>query len=268
LVFEFNRDVLGILLAGSIIIILGLIDDFGVLTPKIKLFGQAISALVLIKSGIYIKLAFLPLVVAIPLSFIWLIAIMNAFNIIDIMDGLSTGVALIAALFLFVVAVINERFLIAILTSILGGSLLGFLKYNFEPAKIYLGDSGSMFIGLILGALAMIGSYTIKNNVACIAPIIILGVPIFDTILVSYIRHRRGMSILKGSPDHFALRLRKWKLNTRQTVILSYATSFFLGINAIVIMFVSNKIALNIIGILIILALIFGYYLKKIDMRL
>lgn len=268
LTFEFNKEVLGILLAGSVIIILGLIDDFGVLTPKIKLLGQAVSALVLIKSGIYIKLVFLQPAIAIPLSFLWLIAIINAFNLIDIMDGLSTGVAFIAALFLFIVAVINERFLIAVLTSALAGSLLGFLKYNFKPAKIYLGDTGSMFIGLVLGALAMIGSYTTHNNLACIAPVIILGVPIFDTLLVIYIRLKRRMSILKGSPDHFALRLRKWKLSVPQTVILSYAISVFLGINAIVIMFVNDKIAFNIVGILIILALISGYFLKKVDMGL
>ena len=162
LTFSFDQEVLGLLLAGTIIVVLGLIDDFGVLSPVVKLFGQSIAIFVLIRSGIYIKLEFMPWYVSFPLSFLWLIGITNAFNIIDVMDGLSTGVALICSLVLFVVGIWNDRITIAIMAISLGGSLLGFLRYNFEPAKIYLGDTGSMFIGMMMGALAMIGDYTSK----------------------------------------------------------------------------------------------------------
>ena len=269
LTFSFDQEVLGLLLAGTIIVVLGLIDDFGVLSPVVKLFGQSIAIFVLIRSGIYIKLEFMPWYVSFPLSFLWLIGITNAFNIIDVMDGLSTGVALICSLVLFVVGIWNDRITIAIMAISLGGSLLGFLRYNFEPAKIYLGDTGSMFIGMMMGALAMIGDYTSKNVLACLTPVIILGVPIFDTLFVMYIRWRRGLHVIAGSPDHFALRLRKWRLSTKQTVIVSYAITAILGGLALLMIQVANEyVALGIMLSLVFAALIVSYWLKKIDMTL
>jgi UDP-GlcNAc:undecaprenyl-phosphate GlcNAc-1-phosphate transferase len=269
LTFDLSREILGILLSGTIIVILGIIDDFKVLPPKIKFIGQAIAAFVLIKSGIYIKLVFLPLWLNLILSFLWLMVITNAFNIIDVMDGLAAGIGCLVAIILFIVAIMNQHVLIAILTIALAGSLLGFLRYNFEPAKIYLGDTGSLFIGLLLGALSMIGSYTQNNIVACLSPVIILGIPIFDTVFVVYIRWRRGIPIIYGSPDHFALRLRKWRFSTIQTVIMSYAASLILGLLAIVMLLVpSNLAALGIILVSLLGGISLAVFLKRINMSL
>ena len=269
LTFDLSREILGILLSGTIIVILGIIDDFKVLPPKIKFIGQAIAAFVLIKSGIYIKLVFLPLWINIILSFLWLMVITNAFNIIDVMDGLATGIGCLVSIILFIVAIMNQHVLIAILTIALAGALLGFLRYNFAPAKIYLGDTGSLFIGLLLGALSMIGSYTQNNTIACLSPVIILGIPIFDTVFVTYIRWRRGIPIIYGSPDHFALRLRKWRFSTVQTVILSYAASLILGLLAIVMLLLpSNLAALGIILVLLLGGLSLAVFLKRINMSL
>ena len=269
LIFSFDKEVLGLLLAGTIIVVLGLIDDFGVLSPWVKLFGQSIAIFVLIRSGIYIRLGFLPWYLSFTLSFLWLIGITNAFNLIDVMDGLSSGVALVCSLIIFVVGVWNNNVIIAIMAISLGGSLLGFLRYNFEPAKIYLGDTGSMFIGMMMGALAMIGNYTSNNLVACLAPVVILGVPIFDTLFVMYIRWRRGLHVIAGSPDHFDLRLRKWRLSTKQTVIVSYAITAILGGAALLMVQVATEyVALGIILSLACAALIVAYWLKKIDMTL
>ena len=264
----FSGVLLGILLAGTIIVVLGLIDDFGVLSPGVKLCGQSIAVLVLIRAGISIKLSFLPWYVSFPISYLWLIGITNAFNIIDVMDGLSSGVAFMCSIILFVIGVLNNSMVIAIMAVSLGGSLLGFLRYNFEPAKIYLGDTGSMFIGMMMGALAMIGNYTTQNRVACLAPVLILGIPIFDTLFVMYIRYRRGMSVIAGSPDHFALRLRKWRLSTRQTVVISYGISALLGCVALLIMHLDPLQTVLIIVLLLTLALLTGYFLRKIDMTL
>ncbi len=269
LTFDLSREILGILLSGTIIVILGIIDDFKVLPPKIKFIGQAIAAFVLIKSGIYIKLVFLPLWLNLILSFLWLMVITNAFNIIDVMDGLATGIGCLVSIILFIVAIINHNGLIAILTIALAGSLLGFLRYNFEPAKIYLGDTGSLFIGLLLGALSMIGSYTQNNMIACFSPVIILGIPIFDTVFVIYIRWRRGIPIIYGSPDHFALRLRKWRFSTIQTVILSYAASLILGLLAIAMLLLpSNLAALGIMLVSILGGISLAVFLKRINMSL
>ena len=165
--FEFGPPVLGILLSGTLMLLLGLIDDLGVLTPFQKLSGQLIAVIALIKAGLFVKLVFLPAPVALALSVLWLLTITNALNIIDIMDGLASGVAAIAALFLAGIAIHNGEPMVAMMASALSGSLFGFLRYNFQPAHIYLGDSGSLFIGLTLGSLAMNGHYTTHNTSAC-----------------------------------------------------------------------------------------------------
>ena len=228
--FQFSQEVLGLMLSGTIVLLLGLIDDFGVLTPKVKLAGQAIAVFVLLKSGIYIKLGFLPYWAQLLLTVFWMIGLINAFNLIDIMDGLSAGVASVALCFLFVVAVIGDREMVAVMSATMAGSLLGFLRYNFRPARIYMGDAGSMFIGIMLGALSMNGSYTRSNMISAVAPVLILGVPIFDTLFVMLLRFRRGVSIFRGSKDHFPLRLRKWRLSIVQTVSFSYLATFILGL--------------------------------------
>jgi UDP-GlcNAc:undecaprenyl-phosphate GlcNAc-1-phosphate transferase len=163
--FEFGLAVLGILLAGTLMLLVGLIDDLGVLSPWEKLLGQFIAVSALLKAGVYIKLTFLPESVALLLSVFWLLSITNAVNIIDIMDGLAPGVCAIAAFFLAAIAVHNGEPMVAAMAASLSGALFGFLTYNFRPARIYLGDSGSLFIGLTLAALAMNGHYTMKNDV-------------------------------------------------------------------------------------------------------
>lgn len=268
LTFSFSEEVLGLLLAGSIVVILGLIDDLGQLGPWTKLSGQLIAILVLIKSGIYIKLTFLPEPLAILLSIVWLLAITNAFNLIDIMDGLSAGTAMIAAVVLAVVSDLNAGTVSATLLLALAGSCLGFLKYNFEPARIFMGDTGSMFLGLLLGALAMSNTYTERNPVAALAPLLILGVPIFDMVFVMMIRRLRGLPVMLGSPDHVALRMRKWRWSTRQTVVASYGATAALGVAAIMMTLVSLNGALIVLGSVSLAALVFGAFLKRIDMSL
>lgn len=266
--FEFSHEVLGLILGGTIIVMIGLIDDFGVLTPAQKLLGQMIAVFVLIKSGIYIKLAYLPLSVQLGLTVLWLVGVTNGFNLIDIMDGLSAGVAATAAAMLCIVSILNGREMIAIMSIAMAGSLLGFLRYNYHPAKIYMGDTGSMFVGFMLAALAMNGSYTKINHVAVVAPVLILGVPIFETFFLVYIRWRRGVPILRGSKDHFALRLRKWRLSVKQTVNTSYAVAFLLGGIALVMTEVSTVPAVIILAVTVLMFLGIALWLKKIDMAI
>lgn len=259
---------MGLLLGGSIIVMLGIIDDVGNLPPEVKLMGEVIAALAMIKCGIMIRLSFIPEWISIPLTFFWLVGMTNALNLIDIMDGLSAGVSFIACFFLFIIAQWNHNQAIAVATLALAGSLLGFLRFNFFPAKIYLGDAGSLLLGLLLGAMAMIGRYTEKSSLGLFAPIMILGVPLFEMIFVSYIRYRRGMSILKGSNDHFALRLRKWALSKQATVLLTYGISAFLGVCSLILSRVTSAWAGLIIFLVIAFFLLAGYLLQKIDMTM
>jgi len=266
--FTFSEQVLGILLAASIVVILGLVDDLGQLGPWTKLGGQLVAIVVLIKSGIHIKLILLPTPVAIVLSVIWLLAVINAFNLIDIMDGLSAGTAMIAALILLAVAELNGGSASGTLLAGLAGSCFGFLRYNFAPARIYMGDTGSMFLGLLLGALAMDNAYTERNLVAAFSPALILGVPLFDMLFVMYIRWRRGLPVMLGSPDHVALRLRRWRLSTAQTVIASYAATALLGGAAVAMTLLPVRGAVAVLGLVALFALLLALLLKRIDMGL
>ncbi len=266
--FTFDREVLGLLLGGTLLLLLGLVDDFGVLSPKVKLMGQFLAAFVMVKAGIKVQIVFLPDLVNIILSAFWIVAVTNAFNIIDIMDGLAAGVASVCCLVLSYVAIVNGRPVIAMMTLSLAGAMIGFLRYNFSPAKIYLGDTGSLFIGCMIASICLIGSYTAHNRIGILIPVVVLGVPLFDMLFVSYIRWRRGMSILLGSPDHFALRLRKWRLTTRQTVLCSYGLSALMGVAGILMLYASDLQALMILAGITLLGLGLGYFLKKIDMTM
>jgi len=264
----FDRHVLGLLLAGSIVVLVGLIDDLGSLTPWTKLAGEAVAIFVLVKSGIYIKLTFLPEPVAIAVSVLWLFACANAFNLIDIMDGLSAGTATVAAISLIAVAAWNERAGSVLVLAALAGACLGFLRHNFQPASIYMGDCGSLFLGLMLGATAMDNAYTQTNRLAALAPALILGLPLFDMLFVMYVRFRRGLPVMLGSPDHVALRLHRWRLSTRQTVVASYVTTGVLGGAALAMSAATPYAAGLILGAVVVASVGVALWLYTIDMSL
>ena len=276
-IFDFEKQVLGLLLGGTIMLLVGLIDDLGVMTPKMKLFGEAVAVLALLKAGIVIELTFIPSwrifglapvpVLSYVLSAFWLLALANAFNFLDVEDGLAAGVAFFSSLSLFVVAVINHHAVIAALTITLAGSLLGFLRYNFRPARIYLGDSGSLFLGLLLGALAMIGSYTEKNNVAALAPVILLGVAGFELAFTMLARTLRGIPVMWGSPDHVSKRLRRVGWSVAAVAAIHYAAAALLGGVAIAIMLVDTRTAAIIAGALALLSLLAAGWLLRIKVE-
>jgi UDP-GlcNAc:undecaprenyl-phosphate GlcNAc-1-phosphate transferase len=258
---------LGLLLSGSIALLVGLIDDFGVLTPPQKLLGQTLAALVLIKSGTFIKLDFLEWYVAYPLTILWILTVTNAFNIIDIMDGLASGVAAVAA---FSIAAANHmagRDSQALLAVVLAGSVIGFLRHNFHPARIFLGDAGSMFVGFMLAALSLNAGFTRVNDLAVVSPVFILGIPLFDLLLVMFIRWQRGIPMTKGSPDHFALRLRRCNLSVRETAITTYIVGALLGGAALLMSNIRLEWAVATMGGTMSLACLSAYLLMKVDMR-
>jgi UDP-GlcNAc:undecaprenyl-phosphate GlcNAc-1-phosphate transferase len=262
---EFEVETLGYLLSGTIILLVGLIDDFGVLTPSQKLLGQTLAALVLIKSGTFIKLEFVPWFLVVPLTVLWLVAVTNAFNIIDVIDGLAAGVGTIGALIVTLANLLAGRHAAAFLAIVLAGATIGFLRHNFHPAKIYLGDAGSLFLGFMLAALSMNAGYTRYNLLAAIGPILILGVPIFDLAFVVFIRWRKGIPVMRGSPDHFALRLLRWRLSVRTTAVVSYGGAALLGAAAILLSMVQLRWAVAMTAAVVSTGLIAGYALMKFE---
>ena len=254
--FEFDQELLALLLASTIVATVGLIDDFGALTPMPKAIGQVVAVFVLVKSGIMIQVAFLPWWLRLLMTVVWLVGISNAFNLADIMDGLASGLGVVAATFLLVVALLNGRWIVAAFTVALVGALLGFLRSNFSPAIIYLGDCGSLFIGLTLGALAMVMDYTMYNPLGWLAPLYILAVPIIDTLYVIVLRLKAGRKIYYGSPDHFPLRVRQrldgW---TAGTVVVSYAVAVIFGALGLVVLVLdpmSTLILTGVVGVVVV----------------
>ena len=250
--FEFDAELLALLLASTIVMTVGLVDDFGALTPKPKVIGQVVAVFVLLKAGIMVQIAFIPWWLRLIITVLWLVGLSNAFNLVDIMDGLASGLGIIAATFLLVVALLNGRLVVAAFTVALIGALLGFLRSNFYPATIYLGDCGSLFIGFNLGALAMVMDYTSHNSLGWLAPLYILAVPLIDTLYVIVLRIRAGRKIYYGSPDHFPLRVRRrldgW---TAGTVVVSYAVAVIFGALGLVVLFldpVSTLILTGVVG--------------------
>lgn len=260
-----TKEILGILIGAMLIFIWGLCDDIFNVSPQIKLLGQLIASCIVIVFGIKFNLT--PFVfLNIIITLFWIVAITNAFNLIDNMDGLSCGVAFIASTMVFFSSLMSGNQIISISAVILSGATLGFLPYNFNPARIFMGDVGSMFLGFILSTIVIMNSTRhITNLIASLAvPVLILGVPIFDTALVTLMRNLHGRSPFKGGRDHTSHRLVSLGLSERKTVLLLYLLSILFGLIALAY----AKVDIVIVSILTVLALIvllfFGIFLAEI----
>ncbi|HNX97313.1 MAG TPA: MraY family glycosyltransferase [Candidatus Aminicenantes bacterium] len=267
LVFDFNQQLLGILFSSSILVMVGLFDDLKALSPSTKFFFQVIATYILLKSGIFLHLLFLPPWLATVLSFFWILSMINAFNIIDIMDGLASSIGAISTLAIFVIALGTGDFMIAILSLSLAAALIGFLKFNWEPAQIYLGDTGSMLIGLNVGALTIMADYSRFNSWAFVAGLLIPAVPLFDLGYVSLLRLLSGKSPFLGSPDHFALRLRKGRgWTSRRTVTVIALLQGVLAVIAVLVIHFSVTVTLVTCGVVGLFLVAFGAWLARVKM--
>ncbi len=236
-------QVAGLLLGGIIIFLLGVADDIRGITPKIKLTGQVIASIVVVSSGIQVQFINNPFngyfylgILAVPLTIFWIVAVTNAVNLIDGLDGLASGVAIIALITFAVISYQMDQLTVSLLSVSLAGALLGFLRYNFFPAKIFLGDSGSMFIGFIIAVLAILGLLKGVTLVAFVIPIIILGVPIFDTCFAIFRRYCERQPIFQADKKHIHHRLLGRGLSHRQTVLVIYGLSIFCSVSALLMM--------------------------------
>ncbi len=255
----FNKEIFIILGCAIMLLVIGLFDDMGKIHPQIKLMvGMPIAGLILILTGLHLKIF--------PYSFLnyfftifWVVGITAAYNLLDGMDGLSSGIAVIASAFYFVFGLKTGDILLITLSLALMGASLGFLIYNFHPAKIFLGDSGAIFIGFLLSALGLrvANSESLPVLTRWMIPILILIVPIFDTSLITISRAKRGLvPFLHPGKDHVHHRLYNLLKCQKKTVFLMYYLGVLGGIFAIFIYQLDLLISYSIFALIILTGLI------------
>jgi len=221
---------------GTLMSILGFIDDWkGVgFSYKIKFAAQILVAGLLVLAGV--RTDFMPSTTLNALvTIVWVIGITNSFNLLDNMDGLSSGIAVIAALVFLVITAAQAQVFSAMAFAIYAGSALGFLIYNFNPAKIFMGDTGSLFLGYVIAALTITSSYVVPESVnllPVISPLLILSLPIFDTLSVMFIRWREGRPLFIGDRRHFSHRLVDLGMTHRGAVVFIYLVAMCVGVAA------------------------------------
>jgi UDP-GlcNAc:undecaprenyl-phosphate GlcNAc-1-phosphate transferase len=230
------NELVSILVGASLMSFLGVWDDRRSLSPLLKLGGQFMAASILILSGVRIgTFPWEALNIAITLG--WVVVITNAMNLLDNMDGLSGGVGATAAIFFLLLAAMNDQYLVGALSAALVGACLGFLVYNFNPATIFMGDAGSLFLGFILAAVGIKLRFPDGLQIVTwMVPVLILGLPLFDTALVIVSRLRRGFNPLTTpGKDHVSHRLVTMGYTRREAVLICYLICAGLGVIALYI---------------------------------
>jgi UDP-GlcNAc:undecaprenyl-phosphate GlcNAc-1-phosphate transferase len=247
--YENARKVVGLLFGGLLILGVGLWDDIMGMRPRNKLLAQIVVASIAMLYGFVIDgttnpfnhnpntnwIEF-PWYVGVPLTLVWYVGMMNAINFIDGLDGLLSGVATISAVVIFVISILHTNPVVALIMMALAGSALGFLPYNFNPARIFLGDAGSLFIGFVFATVTIIGEGKQAIAMSLLVPLVVLALPILDTAAAIVRRAFAGKRIAEADRGHFHHQLIfRFGLNTRQAVLLIYAVCFVLGIVAVVL---------------------------------
>jgi len=266
---EVTRQTAGMIIGGSLIVLLGVLDDIRGISPRIKLAGQVVAACVVIYFGIKVDFltnpfstdstSFITLgLLSIPVTVLWLVAVTNAVNLIDGLDGLAGGTTFIALLTLGAAVWIEitrsgssqgqgEAIALAL---ILAGAVFGFLRYNFYPARIFLGDSGSMFLGYSVAVLSIMGLAKGATFISVIIPVVILGIPLLDTIFAVVRRYYGHRPIFQPDKEHLHHRLMEMGLSHRQAVLCIYAVNIVLGLSAIVLTLITPKQAILLLAAL------------------
>lgn len=272
-----NTATVAILIGGTIIMISGLIDDFMDLSPKAKLLFQVIAGIILILGGIEIETLTYPLPTAegvslinlgllgVPVTLFWVVGITNTINLIDGLDGLSAGVTTISSLTLMVVAHKLGDFETVIIAGIIAGGCLGFLPYNFNPASIFMGDAGALFLGFMLAGISIEGVMKSAATIAVVVPILILGIPVFDTTFAIFRRLAKGQHPMQADKGHLHHRLLRRGYSVKSTVLILYSISIFFGIAAVAIVKVNSKQSVQLSIVLFIATVIFAVLVGRIE---
>ena len=233
LVFPFNNQFFLFLVGSSLLFYIGLIDDLAPLRPGQKFVGQCIAVLCFLKAGFYLKAHIFFNFWNIPISALWMLVLINAFNLIDIMDGLATTVALWSSLGFLIIALHAQEYTVALLLLAFIGALLAFLRFNFPPAQIYLGDAGSLFIGGFFCTVPFLFNWGTFTWYGFLVPIILLAIPLLEVFGLILIRTYKKIPFYNASPDHFAIYLKKRGFSVQHILIFVSVASIILVASSI-----------------------------------
>ena len=273
--FSLGKNTLGVLAGCCIIVIIGIVDDIKPQKAKIKLLFQllAIFCIVFI-SDIRVRAISNPFSVTGVLelnyyfscfvSICWLIGVTNAINLIDGLDGLAAGVSAVSCIAIFLISLILKDINTEMITIILAGSILGFLPYNFNPAKIFMGDTGSTFLGFTLGVISISGTLKAYTTISIIIPLLVLGLPLFDTTFTILRRLCTGRPVMEADRGHIHHRLIDMGFSQKQAVLLMYFASAILGISAVWITRIGQLSILMTVVIIMVLLLILCRFIANI----
>jgi UDP-GlcNAc:undecaprenyl-phosphate GlcNAc-1-phosphate transferase len=239
---ELDKTSVSIMIGGTVVFLIGLIDDIKDISPKLKLAGQIIAAMIAVYGGAKINYITNPIPgynviylehFATPISILWIVGITNTINLVDGLDGLASGVAAISASTMMFMASISGFDYILLECAVIAGSSLGFLPYNFNPAKIFMGDTGSLFLGYMLAVISILGFLKTVTLAAIIIMVLVLGIPLFDTFFAIVRRIRNKKPIMEADRGHVHHRLLAKGFTQRQTVLILYIVSILFGAAAI-----------------------------------
>ena len=252
---EYTRQMAALLIAGSVVFFTGLVDDIKNISPKLKLLGQVVASLVLVYAGFTVRFITNPFdgsilslgIFAVPLTVLWLTGISNAVNLVDGLDGLSAGVSAIAAISTAIVCISQGELVAAAASGILAAAASGFLPWNFNPAKTFMGDCGALFLGFILGALALMGLAKGATVISVFIPFLILGIPVFDTFFAIIRRLFLHKPIFEADKMHLHQTLLSMGLTQRQTVLTIYVISLVMGLCAVLMAILASAQAVMVL---------------------
>ena len=243
---QITPELKSILLGAVIIVVLGVVDDIMALPAMLKFVVQTIAALIPATHGVVIQALSNPNIfsenpywvlgwLSIPFTVLWIVAITNAVNLIDGLDGLANGVSAISATTVLVIAILGSEIQVAIVMAALVGACVGFMPYNQNPAKMFMGDTGATFLGFILATMSIQGLFKFYAIISFAVPFLILGLPIFDTAFAFIRRIAHGQSPMRADRSHIHHRLIDMGLNQKQAVATLYVISTILGLSAVVL---------------------------------
>jgi len=256
----------GLVFGAVLIFASGLYDDVKGLRPYVKLVIHIIAAVLVMSSGVFVGKGFLPGYIAIPITLLWVVGITNAMNLLDNMDGLCTGISGIIGLFLGINFLLNDQSMLSLLSFSVSGAAFGFLIYNFSPARIFMGDSGSLVLGFILSAVALMGTYETKSPLLLSlgVPLLVMSLPIFDTTLVTVGRKYLNRPISQGGKDHTSHRLIALGYSERKSVLVMYGVAILGGGIAIGLTYLNLSISLLLVVMSLILFVGTGAFFSRI----